>query len=228
MEILGIQVRGACHLPGICNSCGCPCTMPISSMDDACFGGDKPLSSRAPSLSLLGSYLGHCGSEVEVVVKISPPGTSCGLLHCLPPDDPELLAVPLGWTSVTVVGGPWSRWAGAGSWPLRLPLSSSSVSICVCLSPTCPSFLRPSVQFSLPCGSQNLPRDKARGTWAWEESGARVRAVGTPEPQVAGTWVPPQLCSALTTCLASFPSAQHWGGRFLGGNREGPYWLVPS
>lgn len=29
------------------------------------------------------------------------------------------------------------------------------------------------------------------GTWAWEESRARVRAVGTPEPQVAGTWVPP-------------------------------------
>lgn len=32
---------------------------------------------------------------------------------------------------------------------------------------------------------------------------------------------------ALTTCLASFPSAQHRGGRFLGGNREGPYRLVP-
>lgn len=114
-------------------------------------------------------------------------------------------------------------------WPLLLPLSSSSVSICVCLSPTCPSFTEAICSI---LSSMWIP-ESSQGK-GWGECGLGKRAepglgpVGTPEPQVAGTWVPPQLCFALTTCLASFPSAQHWGGRFLGGNREGPYWLVPS
>lgn len=118
---------------------------------------DKPPSSCG-SLSLLGSYLERSVCEVEVVGKISPPGTSCGLLHWLPRSDPDLLGSDSwvdvsyhGWGEVVTVG--WS--GGYGPCFCLCPLQvCASVSVCL---PHVHPLLRPSVQFSslwLPESSQ--------------------------------------------------------------------------
>lgn len=108
--------------------------------------------------------------------------------------------------------------------PLR---GCPSVSVCL---PHVRLLPRPSVQFSsvwIPEPPFPPPRENARGG-CWFGKRARVRVVDKTRAS-GGRGVGTLLSSfALTTCLASFPSAQHWGGRFLGGNREGPYRLVPS
>lgn len=77
----------------------------------------------------------------------------------------------LGWMSVTMVGGEkWSLWAEARVWPLFLPLPSSSVSICVCLSPTCPSFTETICSVLFCVDPRIFPGKMLGGMLVWKES----------------------------------------------------------
>lgn len=97
-------------------------------------------------------------------------------------------------------------------WPLLLPLSSSSVSICVCLSPTCPSFTEAICSI---LSSMWIP-ESSQGK-GWGECGLGKRAepglgpVGTPEPQVAGTWVPPPALLCPDNLSGFFPQCSALG-----------------
>lgn len=121
--------------------------------------------------------------------------------------------------------------------PASAACPPSSVSICASLCPPhAHPVLCPSVLFSLPCGSQNFPREKARRMKGGKrrEGERREGWVVMVEMVVGGggrsaaRWAPAApLCP---DSLSGFcpPSAQHWGGRFLGGDRERPHGLVPG
>lgn len=110
--------------------------------------------------------------------------------------------------------------AGAGLWPLPLCPVSPRVRLSVCLSvPHMPVLCCAHLFISLMCGSQNLSREKARRRREGRRRGGR----GTPGERGGG---PAALLRPDRLPGFCPSSAQHRGGRFLGGDREGPHGLV--
>lgn len=107
------------------------------------------------------------------------------------------------------------------------------VHLCVSLSPTCPSCAAPICSF-LFCVDPNIFPGKKQGGEGGGEGGEGGGGRAAPEPQVVAVAVAAAVGGSWLPCrpdgLSGFCpfSAQHWGGRLLGGNRERTHGLVPG
>lgn len=223
-----MSLLGLCHREPLCSvgtlatvgdSCdsyvaGRLARVPVSGASSVLGGFWTSTRSSPYGFSVMGSCpRGRCVSSAAVM-RVSPPWSISGPSPQPQHNDPEFLAVAPGMGRSRTVA------------PVSASCLPSSVSVCVCL---CPPHARPVLCPSVHFSDVWIP-ESFQGK-SQEDEGREEGRAGDPEPEGGGGGGGSPRPPTAPLCPDGLPgfcpsSAQHRGGRFLGGDRERPHGLV--